>query len=487
MEVIDLLPFQFWLVLLVFGAGGVWAWRERRQAWGFPVLMVLGTVGAWYIADVFYNDYAGYRIMIGDQSLDSAWWQVLLFLIGFLAMAKPMHRMMNRRLLRGKSFVVRYIEAPRLERRDFQRKINQLAVGLFLAWVLLTVIAMVRVDGDVVGLFAPYAGRIARPWARGQIGGGFSALLSLAMYLQIFLLAGVGVITAIAQSPRIRLIALVICLLAFPTFIFDRTRNTMLVIVLPGVLTWVFLRLRGGLLLKLGIMAAVFAAVNFWFAVVLTNRSGMLFDIEAALSGENKLDGVHHEGLNMFEELAWIDSFITSGAYLPNGGERYFAELVNVVPRSLWKDKPTIGLDYAVARGQVASGPSGEVTATISTGMIGQGVTNFGRLFGPLAAALLMALWVALLARMDLLGKDPAWMLLYLCGMIVTFNLGRDISFIGLFPFFFGLGLISLIKSVQTSARSKLTVRASGERRRRGMGPGVLRVPVAPGGAGKQD
>ncbi len=487
MDVIELLPFQFWLVLLVFGVGGVWAWRERRQAWGFPALMVLGTVGAWYIADVFYNDYTTYRIMIGDESLDSAWWQVLLFAVGFLAMAKPVHRMINRRLLRGKSFVVRYIETHRFERRDFQQQMNQLAVGLFLAWVLLTVIAMVRVDGDVVGLFAPYAGRIARPWARGQIGGGFSALLSLAMYLQIFLLAGVGVITAIARTPWIRVVSVLICLLAFPTFIFDRTRNTMLVIVLPGVLTWVFLRLRGGLLLKLGMMAAVFAAVNFWFAVVLTNRSGMLFDIEAALSGENELDGVHHEGLNMFEELAWIDSFITTGAYVPNGGERYFAELVNIVPRAIWKDKPTIGLDYAVARGQTASGPSGEVTATISTGMIGQGVTNFGRLFGPLAAALLMALWVAMLARMDLLGKDPAWMLLYLCGMVLTFNLGRDITLLVLFPFFFGLFLAGVVKWVRPSKRSKPTVRALGERRRRGMGPGVLGAPAAPSRVGEQD
>jgi TctA family transporter len=114
-------------------------------------------------------------------------------------------------------------------------------------------------------------------------------------------------------------------------------------------------------------------------------------------------------------------------------------------------------------------------------------VVNFGRVFGPLAAALLMALWVAVLARLDLLGKDPGWMLLYLCGMIFTFNFGRDISMIGLFPFLFGLVLAAVVKRVRPSMRSKLTVRASGERRWRGMGPGVLRVPVAPGGAGKQD
>jgi hypothetical protein len=69
--------------------------------------------------------------------------------------------------------------------------------------------------------------------------------------------------------------------------------------------------------------------------------------------------------------------------------QRYFAELVNPIPRGLWKDKPEIGIDYAIARGQLwagqAAGQAG-VGATISTGMIGQGVVNFGPFFGVLAA-----------------------------------------------------------------------------------------------------
>lgn len=260
----------------------------------------------------------------------------------------------------------------------------------------------------------------------------------------------------------------------------------MLMIALPGVLSWVFLRFRSGMLVKLGLLAAFFAAINFWFSVVLANRSGFAFNLDAALSGETEVDEVHHDGLNMFEELAWIDSFITAGTYLPNGGERYFAELVNIVPRAIWKNKPTIGLDYAAARGQLATGPNGEMTATISTGMIGQGVVNFGRVFGPLAAALLMALWVAVLARLDLLGKDPGWMLLYLCGMMFTFNFGRDISIIGLFPFLVGLVLAAVVKWVRPSKRAKRSVQAVGERRRMGQ-PRVLGAPGAPGRVGKPD
>ncbi len=81
-----------------------------------------------------------------------------------------------------------------------------------------------------------------------------------------------------------------------------------------------------------------------------------------------------HAGLNMLEELAWINSFIDKGTYVINNGARYFAELVNPIPRGLWQDKPLIAIDYAIARGQLwgaqEEGQAG-VGATISTGMIG--------------------------------------------------------------------------------------------------------------------
>jgi hypothetical protein len=46
---------------------------------------------------------------------------------------------------------------------------------------------------------------------------------------------------------------------------------------------------------------------------------------------------------------------------------------VNPIPRGLWKDKPLIGIDYAIARGQgwEAVDAQAGVGATISTGMIG--------------------------------------------------------------------------------------------------------------------
>jgi hypothetical protein len=174
---------------------------------------------------------------------------------------------------------------------------------------------------------------------------------------------------------------------------------------------------------------------------IISSRSGIGVTTAFQQNGLNLAaqKNVHNEGLNMFEELCWVSTFIDNGKYKVNWGARYFAELVNPIPRGLWPGKPLIGIDYAIARGQ--SGGAVEaagVYATISTGFIGQGVVNFGRFFGPMAAALLMSLWVAWLARLDLnvqaLGRLP----LYSLGLIMTFNLGRDITLITLYPFVFG-------------------------------------------------
>ncbi|HTR40648.1 MAG TPA: hypothetical protein VMH87_03455, partial [Pseudomonadales bacterium] len=267
----------------------------------------------------------------------------------------------------------------------------------------------------------------------------------IALYLQLLVAGIFGVVAALSTDRRIRGWALLGCVLSWPYFIFNRTRNTMLAVVIPGVLSWVFLRLRGSMLKRFAVLGGCFLLVNAWMGFVIANRSDMSI-VEALKEKGFTLDTdekVHHEGLNMYEELCWINTFIENGTYKPNWGARYFAEMVNPIPRVLWPGKPLIGIDYAIARGQ-GGGEAGAagVYATISTGMIGQGVVNFGRILGPAFAALLMSVWVVVLARLDLhiheLGRLP----LYALGMILTFNLGRDITLITLYPFVFGALLV---------------------------------------------
>jgi len=56
----------------------------------------------------------------------------------------------------------------------------------------------------------------------------------------------------------------------------------------------------------------------------------------------------------------------------------------------------------------------------------------------------LMALWVAILARQDLKGDKTGRMLLFFIGCVLTFNLGRDITLITLYPFLFGYVMLTI-------------------------------------------
>ena len=47
-------------------------------------------------------------------------------------------------------------------------------------------------------------------------------------------------------------------------------------------------------------------------------------------------------------------------------------------------------------------------------------------------------MWAALLARFDLTGDRVGRLPLYALGMVLTFNCGRDITLLNLYPFVFG-------------------------------------------------
>lgn len=438
------MPVPFYLAIVLILVFGLRAVASRREAWGIPAAAVLGTIAVWYIGDALYNDYTEYEKKIGNAYLESAWWQVCLFVLVFGVLSKVLHFSLNAEYTRERSAVVRAFETDLMHSKRFQQRVDQVGMILLWVWIALMMVAIYRViqaRESVLGFFAPYLTNYKPvPWNRERLGGGFDALLSFASYFQIFLTAAFGVVLALSRNPRTRGIALVVCLLAFPYFIFDRTRNTMLATMLPGILAWIFLRLRVSLPIKLVLLGGVFLIANAWFTVVLEKRSGT-YDRRVATDSFIEVESeFKHLGLNMFEELAWVTRFIDRGEYTVNHGQRYFAELVNPIPRSLWTGKPLIGIDYAIARGQGSVSSANLVTATISTGMIGQGVTNFGTFFGPIAAAILMSLWVVVLAREDLLAnRDPAQFLLYAIGLILTFNLGRDITLIVLYPYFMGV------------------------------------------------
>jgi len=435
-------------MLLIIGT--FWGVRNLQGAIGLPFLAIIVTIAVWYMGDAFYNDYVGYHsVLFEADTLQSAWWQVAWFLTVFLLLTPLIHQQLNARHIRNGSGVL-HIFKHGIDDPMLQKQMRLLFRGSIIIWSILVVIAVVRVRAQLPYFFFPFLGYRAEPWGRGRLGSGFDALLSFAFYIQLLVTSIFGVMAALLTDRRLRRQAFVFCLLTWPYFFFDRTRNTILAIAIPGILSWAFLRLRGGLLKKGAVLLAFFLGINAWMGFVIANRSEGRNVISAfgqkgfSLTEDST---VHHEGLNMYEELCWITSFIEEGKYKPNWGQEYFAELANPIPRVIWHNKPLIGIDYAILRGQGVrndSGPTGEagVYATISTGLIGQGVINFGRVLGPAFAALLVSFWVSILARLDLQIQELGRLPLYSLGLIMTFNLGRDITLITLYPFMFGAGAI---------------------------------------------
>lgn len=443
------LPLPFWVVAALIAANGFFAFSRLRDGVGLPMLAVLFTVTVWYVGDAFYNDYpTNHAVLFEPDTLQSAWWQVAWFLIVFMLITPVVHRQMNGRHLARRSGVLEIFNRG-IGDPVIQRQLTLLFRGCVTIWIILAIIAAMRLQERLPYFFFPFLGYKAEPWGRARIGSGFDALLSLAFYIQLLVTGIFGVVAALLMDRKIRRQAFFFCLLTWPYFIFDRTRNTMLAIAVPGIVSWVFLRLRGGIWKKSAVLIGCFLVVNAWMGFVIANRStasitGAFRDKGFSLGDNTK---VRHEGLNMFEELCWINQFIERELYQPNWGYRYFAEVVNPIPRALWRGKPLIGIDYAILRGQ-GGGEAGAagVYATISTGILGQGVVNFGRILGPAFVALLMSLWVALLARLDLQIQELGYLPLYSLGLILTFNLGRDITLITLYPFVFGAGVIWWLK-----------------------------------------
>ena len=443
-----LLPLPFYLCCLAAAVLGIRAWTGRKEGWGIPMGVVVATASAWYIGDALYNEYAEYVQIQGPESLTNAWWEVLLFFIAFGVLVPVMNQRINGDL-EPRSQIFQMMRNLTINTAWFQNQVSLIAMLLIGPWIILMVLALIRTEFNVVGIFFPYFGEKASPWARGRLGGGIDAIYALATYVQIMLTALFGVVLALSKRKSTLTLAGIVYFLSAPFFIFDRTRNAMLAILLPGFMAFITLRMKGGMIMRLAVVTVSFLMLDAWFKFVLEHRAkgeSIAGAYKADQAADPQGDPTHkkekkHEGFNIFEELGYINYFIANGTYKVNWGERYFAEIVNPIPRVLWPGKPLIGIDYAIARGMAYGNQAaneGGVACSVSTGMIGQGVVNFGRFLGPIAAALLMAIWVAVLARQDLMGHDIGHLLLYAIGLVLTFNMGRDITLLVIYPFVFG-------------------------------------------------
>jgi len=243
-----------------------------------------------------------------------------------------------------------------------------------------------------------------------------------------------------------RFVAGAMFVISLPYFLLEGARSHFLAAILPFIITYLLYG-RHPLIIRVAILALAFVCLDHGFKFVTACRGTGFRDLLAAENPYELVDeDLRQSGLNMIQELCFANAYVGAGVASPAYGGRYLNELLNVVPRAIWPSKPLIGIDYAKWRG--LESPQGElgVYATISTGMIGGGVLNFGQFFGPMAAAVIMALWSALLIRWWHQRNSLPRLVLFMLGAGLTFNLGRDITLLVLWPVVFAYCFVRLIE-----------------------------------------
>jgi hypothetical protein len=262
--------------------------------------------------------------------------------------------------------------------------------------------------------------------------------------------AFLGVLVFFQRSTFWRIVAIAMFAITLPYFFLAGARSHFLAAVLPFIITYLFYG-RHPLIIRLSILAVAFVCLNEGFKFVVAFRdSGGYREVLASENPYELMDeDARPSGLNMIQELCFVNVYLQTGGTSPAYGARYLNELLNFIPRAIWPSKPMIGIDYAKWRGfESLNDENGElgVNTTVSSGMIGGGVLNFGQILGPIAAGMLMALWTGLLIRWWEQRQSLLRLVLFMLGAGLTFNLGRDISMLVLWPAIFAYCFVRLIE-----------------------------------------
>ena len=142
-----------------------------------------------------------------------------------------------------------------------------------------------------------------------------------------------------------------------------------------------------------------------------------------------------HLGLNMTEELVFLNRYQANLSLPVEWGYNYFTNAVNFIPRALWENKPNPGHRFAELR---VGFHRGELAATISNGVIGQGVANFGKWLGPIAPAVLLLFLCSWICNFIKRRRTFLRACVVLVCLSTIPNLGRDITLLTLWPLIFG-------------------------------------------------
>ncbi|MDO7840928.1 hypothetical protein [Sphingomonas immobilis] len=414
------LPAAYWLSMMALMLLSAEALFRLRDSWSLPALMVYFTVFGWYMMEPINSPET---MAFGDEELSTAYLTVFFFLAAFRGLVTVLAKMFAaKKDVQGLS--VDAIPAEKLF----------LVIGGL--WLVLLSFGTWRMDGNLFATLLPLDSRAGvSMWQRaaGADAGSLGFLVSMAAYLYTLVLAMFGMLLPLMKRPLFRVLCVVAILISWPYIFLQGSRNLTLAVFVPMVFSFVFFT-KAKMWIKGSSLLAAALFVNWALKEIITFRN-------YGFNYSGDIEQEKHLGLNMASELIYCTTFVKTGVVSLAWGMNTMAELANVVPRALWVNKPLIGIDYAIARGFAGGASDTGVFATISTGMIGQGVLEFGNILGPLYSALLMAIWAAWLARLRE-QKSLTRTCLFLVGMGLTFNLGRNITLLVLWPMVFGFMLV---------------------------------------------
>ncbi len=445
-------PWSFWVHLLVLTILIVEALRKWHFPWSKPALAIYGTVIFWYTGDYLTSNPLDYQVF-SNEVVSFAFLQVAAFLVVFrLLLSVFAKRFCKRPLQARRNYLMAHHEPVGVQISP--RLLQNLLIALVLSWIAIFALGAASSPNHWQALiWPPLHHEKVGMYPLVGLGSGASFIFNAIGYIHVLICALFGLVAVLARGP-VRWIAIIMVLLSWPYFWFDRARNKILALILPAAAAFLLLG-RGALWLRILVVSAAGFGVSLWFAKVIEYRTehSMSAFLQSNTTDEDNDGHIGKTkggsiGQDMLKELCWINTFILSGRYEPNWGKRYFAELVNPIPRGLWAGKPMVGVDYSIARG-FGSRLSGTGALTgVSTGMIGQGCVNFGRYLGPAAAATLFALWAAFLARLWCQRSSLFRLALMLIGLGLTLNTGRDLTFLVLFPFAFGFIALKIYENL---------------------------------------
>jgi len=400
---------------------------RQKKPWAIPAMVSYLTIGLWYFTEVWYTPE---RLLIFSAStLELAYYQVAIFLISFRVAISLIVPYFKKRAISKNTYSIKRLNL----------KPQKLLITLIILWLVLFIFGVSRLDWDFSQALLPQGGRWApRLWNRAGVGQGYDFLVSAASYTYSLICALFGVLFFIQNRMSFKILALIMMVLSWPAFYLSGARNSFLAVIMPGYFTYLLIT-RQKIWVKIIMSASLLLVINYLFIIVITFRNSGITNF---FQGDmNQSLGEKHQGLNMLEELLFINTYYSEDKYKLAYGMDYLAEVFNMVPRLIFPNKPLIGYQYNLLRS-----PDGNINATIAAGIIGRGVMNFGPLLGAVFPAFLMAMWVGFLSQLWIQRFSILRLSLFLVGIGITPNLGRDITLLILWPVVFGYILVVFLE-----------------------------------------